>query len=143
MSKPPVYYPWTGCRQMYRRIINHLMRKVDRLGLAGDRNSDLYELRVASYVASILSFAGEDGFTLSEGISKKALTEKSDLLFNDYCAKYKDLSDTCHKIQVGLLWDANIIIDRSARNIWDGDECDFHEAPIGLTDRDRAMFEQW
>ena len=130
------------CRQMYTRIINHLMCEVDRQDLVRNKDKELYELRVAAYVAALLSLVKDQDFSLSEGISKDLADMKAEELFDGYCDSADDLDDICHKIRIGLLWDVNVVIDRSTRSYSDFDYDDIAEAPIGLTGDDYEKFER-
>ncbi len=129
------------CRQTYTRIINQLMREVDRLGLAGNRDEARYELKVASYVAAILQQAGKNGFRLSEGINKELLKKGSTALFDKFVSSEDDPDEICRKIRTGLLWDVNIVIDLKCREYSDYDYKDVREAPLGLTVEDYEDFE--
>ncbi len=121
---------------MYTRIINHLMREVDRQELIRDKDAELHELRVAAYVSALLYYVKDQNFSLSEGISKDLVDVKADELFEEYCHSNDDHDDICHKIRIGLLWDVNVVIDRSLRSYSDFDYEDLVEAPIGLTGDD-------
>lgn len=129
------------CRQMYTRIVNHLMREVDRLELVRARKAKDYELKVASYVAAILSLSKDYSFSLSEGLDKSDVVRKAKELYKTYNDSINDdITDICHKIRIGLLWDVNVVIDRSTRAYNDCDISDLEEAPIGLTSEDYKCF---
>ncbi len=130
------------CRQMYTRIINHMMKEVDHQELVRSKDGELHELRVAAYVAALLSYAKDPNFSLSEGVSKDLVDEKADELFEEYCNSADDLDGICKKIRIGLLWDVNVVIDRSSRLYSDFDYEDIKEAPIGLTGDDYDKFER-
>lgn len=129
------------CRQMYTRIIGRLMKEADRLGLVSGKDSDSYELRVASYVAAILSFVTNDGFSLSQGISRNSLEKRANELFDEYLlSSGQELDAVCRRIRIGLLWSVTVVIDRSSRICFDYDCEDVTEAPIGLTSDDYDRF---
>ncbi len=129
------------CRQMYTRIIIHLMKQTGRMGFAGDKEAGRYELRVAAYVAAILTFAWNKSFDVTKGIDKNELFQKSKALYANYCkSSDTDLDNICHTIRLGLSRDVNVVIDRTAGAYSDYDYKDNKEAPIGLTAEDYERF---
>ncbi|MCR4787751.1 MAG: hypothetical protein K5888_04105 [Lachnospiraceae bacterium] len=128
------------CLQMYTRIICELVKEADRLGLVPDKDEYFYELRTVAYAAALLSLSKEPGFSLSEGVDKKAAYELSEEIFEKYHDYQIGLDETCRKIKIGLLWDLNVEIDRSERMLLDYDDGFLEEAPIGLTPED---YDKW
>ena len=125
------------CVQMYGRVICQFMKEVDRLDLAGDREGEFYELRVAAYVAAILHFAKDKSFRLSSRLEMGMLKDKAAELYENYCrSAEQDLNTICKKIRIGLLWDVHIVVDRSHSPFDDYDYRGFKEPPIGLTAED-------
>lgn len=126
------------CYQMFNRIIRNMMNELEQLNIVDAEDSENYELKLIAYAAAILDMVLPENYELSQGLLIDDIKEKSDFLFNKYCANTigSDLKEMCDKIREERFRDVRVIVDCNAVLQYDFDYCDIEEAPIGLTEAD-------